>query len=181
MATYSFRYQLQPAPASRPAARACGDCIACCQQLRIDSPQLQKAGGVLCPNCTGRGCGIYAERPQVCRDWLCTWMRAPEIPDDFRPDLLGVMFSFEAQPGSANLFERRYFVGRYLRDPSQVDIARVEQVIDYLARASHHVPVWLSHGGEMRLVHPRKPLADRIFEGDTGSADAVAWRQALAA
>ncbi|MBC5766728.1 YkgJ family cysteine cluster protein [Ramlibacter albus] len=173
---YSVRYNLQPA---KPAPRQCGECVACCQALRIDSPQLQKQSGVLCPNCTGKGCGIYEQRPQVCREWLCTWMRAPEIPEDFRPDLLGVMFSYEAQSASANPFERRYFVGRYLRDPSTVDLAKVEQVIDYLARASVHVPVWLSKDGEMRLVHPRKPLADLIFQGDTASADAVAWRNAL--
>jgi hypothetical protein len=179
MAAYSVRYSLPPLRPAQAAARACGECVACCEALRIDSPALRKPTGVRCTHCTGAGCGIYADRPQVCRDWLCTWMRSPEIPDDFRPDRLGVMFSFEAQPASANPFERRYFVGRYLRDPAQVDLARVEQVVDYLARASHHVPIWLSRAGEMRLVHPRKPLADMIFAADGANGDAVAWRKSL--
>jgi hypothetical protein len=177
MATYSLRYNLLP---PRPPARQCGECVACCQVLRIDAPELQKATGVMCPNCTGQGCGIYAQRPQVCRDWLCTWMRTSEIPDEFRPDRLGVMFSFEAAPQSANPFERRYFVGRYLRDPATVDMDKLGQVLDYLSRASVHVPIWLARDGEMRLVHPKKPLADEIFQG-AATQDAKAWRQALGA
>lgn len=180
MASYSIRYNLQPPAPPPPRERQCGECVACCQVLRIDAPGLRKEAGVTCPNCTGAGCGIYAQRPQVCREWLCMWMRAPDIPDDFRPDRLGVMFSFESDVHSANPFERRYFVGRYLRDPATVDMDRLGQLLDYLSRGARHVPIWLSKEGEMRLVHPRKPLADAIVDANTTSAEAIAWREALA-
>lgn len=73
------------------AARACGPCLACCRELKIDTPELKKKAGPLCPHHTGTGCGIYDSRPQVCRQFLCGWRLFEELGDDWRPDLSGVL------------------------------------------------------------------------------------------
>ena len=36
--------------------RPCGECIACCVLPKIDTPELRKPEGQVCPNCTGSGC-----------------------------------------------------------------------------------------------------------------------------
>lgn len=73
------------------ARRECGPCRTCCQELKIDAPELKKKGGVLCPHHTGAGCGIYADRPKVCREFLCGWRLFEELGDEWRPDLSGVL------------------------------------------------------------------------------------------
>jgi hypothetical protein len=73
------------------AKRECGPCRACCQELKIAAPELKKKAGVLCRHHTGSGCGIYAGRPLVCREFLCGWRLFEELGDDWRPDLSGAL------------------------------------------------------------------------------------------
>ena len=54
--------------------KACGECSFCCKVLEIT--EFAKAAGKLCEHCLNSGsggCGIYAARPQVCRDYECLW------------------------------------------------------------------------------------------------------------
>ena len=69
--------------------RQCGPCTVCCTELKI--PQLRKEARVPCQHLTASGCGIYADRPNVCREFLCGWRLFEEMGDDWRPDLSGVM------------------------------------------------------------------------------------------
>ncbi len=63
----------------------------CCQVLDID--ELKKPAGLLCPNChiTG-GCKIYADRPEVCRDYECLWLTERSLPVTLKPDRIGTIF-----------------------------------------------------------------------------------------
>jgi hypothetical protein len=87
---------------SRPAdVRECGTCTACCTVLVV--AELHKPARWACDHVNCRGCGIYENRPQSCRDFNCAWLRG-EIPrqitgqisgdESHRPDKLGVMFDF---------------------------------------------------------------------------------------
>jgi hypothetical protein len=73
--------------------RECGSCTVCCVVLAIDDPALTKSAGTACQNCTGTGCGIYASRPQTCRDFVCEWRRLALLDEDWRPDLSGVLIT----------------------------------------------------------------------------------------
>ena len=71
--------------------KSCGECTMCCSALEIE--ELKKAAGPLCANCvSGGGCSIYANRPQVCRDFECEWLRQRHLTRPFRPDRIGVIF-----------------------------------------------------------------------------------------
>jgi hypothetical protein len=59
----------------------------------IDDPELTKPSGVVCPNCSGTGCKIYASRPQTCRDFVCEWRRLTLLDEDWRPDRSGVLIT----------------------------------------------------------------------------------------
>jgi hypothetical protein len=70
--------------------KACGSCIMCCTALEI--PELKKPAGPPCPNCIlSGGCTIYADRPQVCRDFECLWLNSRELPANMRPDKIGTI------------------------------------------------------------------------------------------
>jgi hypothetical protein len=59
--------------------RDCGDCVACCEVLRIVDPEVGKPAGIMCRHNTGNGCGIPATRPEICRRWFCLWRRIDAI------------------------------------------------------------------------------------------------------
>ncbi|HVW75063.1 MAG TPA: hypothetical protein VHC39_15610 [Rhizomicrobium sp.] len=71
--------------------RRCGPCHACCIVLEIAAPALRKKARVPCRHLSQGGCGIYATRPGVCRQFLCGWRLFEELGDDWRPDRSGVM------------------------------------------------------------------------------------------
>lgn len=73
------------------AGRECGGCTVCCKALKIDVPELKKLADVLCPHCTGTGCGTYDTRPPVCKGWHCGWRRLSQLDDDWRPDRSGIL------------------------------------------------------------------------------------------
>ena len=75
--------------------KACGTCTMCCSALEI--AELKKPAGPLCVNCRlGGGCAIYADRPQVCRDFECEWLTRRDLARRFRPDLVGVILMEDA-------------------------------------------------------------------------------------
>ena len=72
--------------------KACGECSFCCKVLEI--AELAKAAGKLCDHCLNAGsggCGIYAGRPQVCRDYECLWKGDRDMSPRLRPDRTGTI------------------------------------------------------------------------------------------
>jgi hypothetical protein len=71
--------------------KSCGECRACCTELKIDTKELQKPAQLVCPHHTGHGCGIYGKRPKICREFFCGWLLFPELDEAWRPDRSGVL------------------------------------------------------------------------------------------
>jgi hypothetical protein len=64
--------------------RECGRCSMCCKLLHIE--ELNKAPGKWCKHARpGKGCAIYAQRPQVCEAYSCQWLRDPAMGDHWFP------------------------------------------------------------------------------------------------
>jgi hypothetical protein len=40
-----------------------------------------------------KGCGIYAERPAGCRQFICGWLLDPNMGEDLKPENCHVVFS----------------------------------------------------------------------------------------
>ncbi len=135
------------------AGRECGDCAACCTEMRIREPGWRKAAGSACPHCTGDGCGIYARRPPSCRSWFCLWRRMTHLPDALRPDRCGVLFAIGWNLHPSDPFERIYVIVKALRDPSDLDNPAVLRAIGVLAH-SGSLPIWLEHDGRKSLIYP---------------------------
>jgi hypothetical protein len=70
--------------------KACGPCAFCCKVLEIED--FDKKAGLWCGHCTQtNGCGVYATRPQVCRDYHCRWKEERELGPQLRPDRVGTL------------------------------------------------------------------------------------------
>jgi len=164
--------------------RTCGTCTVCCKVLEIKAPTLFKPAGVICTNCTGTGCRIFGttDRPIQCREFYCLWRQVSTMPDDVRPDRIGVMFTIESADPPQNPFERRFVIGRSLETLADFEHPGAQAVIrTFIERGN--LPIWLSHNKERRLLHPSPALRDAIL-GLTPvlpslSADVGLWRQRL--
>jgi uncharacterized protein len=75
-------------------SKSCGECTLCCKTMPVE--EVSKPEGKWCTHCkVGKGCGIYATRPQPCIDFECFWLQSPPeaMGDDLRPDRCGVVFT----------------------------------------------------------------------------------------
>ena len=73
-----------------PPARACDGCQACCVVLEV--AELGKPAHTPCRQLLGSGCGIYEDRPDICRGFACNWaMGDPWLPAEARPDRTGLI------------------------------------------------------------------------------------------
>jgi hypothetical protein len=85
-------------PTSEPAvgARTCGTCTLCCRLPEID--YFSKPANAWCPNCVaGHGCTIYDQRPQLCRDFLCSWMINDTLGPEWEPSKANMMIYGQGQ------------------------------------------------------------------------------------
>jgi hypothetical protein len=70
--------------------RACNGCTMCCWVLGIEA--IAKPERTACRHGTaGGGCGIYAERPAVCREFYCGYLALPFVGDHWFPAECGMM------------------------------------------------------------------------------------------
>jgi hypothetical protein len=139
--------------------RECGECVACCKILEINKPELKKPADTLCPHCTGTGCGIYAKRPEVCRDWHCLWRRIAELPDYLRPDKCGVVFSIDRHDPPRIVFEQIYIIARPVDETDADAIARPEAASAIAMFIEEGMmPVWIGFGGQKKMIYPDPKL-----------------------
>jgi len=78
----------------------CGTCTACCRVYHI--PEFDKPAGIWCTHCdVGKGCKIYATRPQRCVDFECFWLQGQKknlFGPQMRPDKCKVVFAPSTNP-----------------------------------------------------------------------------------
>jgi hypothetical protein len=106
--------------------RPCNGCTLCCKLISVKP--LNKPAGVLCTHCTGKGCGIYADRPEICRAWSCGWRMwawlGPEwYPRKSRMVINHVGFSHDPGKSFLEIFVDPGFPGRW-REPRYLGTIR---------------------------------------------------------
>ena len=57
-----------------------------------------------CQHLCEHGCGIYAERPEVCRGFSCLWLLAMSDFPECRPDRLGVLIRQDTKSSIVEAF-----------------------------------------------------------------------------
>ena len=67
------------------AGRTCGTCTLCCKVVSV--AEFAKPAGEWCMHCQpGKGCGIHAVRPFVCRGAYCEWMICKGLGPEWKPE-----------------------------------------------------------------------------------------------
>ena len=69
----------------------CGECTLCCYLLTV--PAMNKKAGVLCQACVlKKGCKIYTNRPQECKEFKCAYYQMEKVNISLRPDNCKMIF-----------------------------------------------------------------------------------------
>lgn len=82
------------APAADKQLRACNSCTMCCKVVAVAA--LRKPPQRWCSHCRpGRGCEIYADRPEECRTFNCLYLVAPGLSEDWQPETAKMVLAIE--------------------------------------------------------------------------------------
>ena len=87
--------RLEP-PAPTPVrGRSCDGCTLCCKIFAV--PELPKPRHEWCGHgAIGKGCKIYAARPQTCRDFFCGYLLMPNIGEHWKPSRSRMVVTWES-------------------------------------------------------------------------------------
>ena len=112
------------------SGRVCGDCSLCCFLPDIQEADKSKTGW--CRHCRpGRGgCSIYETRPNQCREYACTWLSSPDMPDYWRPTASRMVVDFnERDEGNVmRIWVHPNYPNRWREEPFWSDIGRQARV-----------------------------------------------------
>ncbi|MBU0556163.1 MAG: YkgJ family cysteine cluster protein [Alphaproteobacteria bacterium] len=161
------------------AGRDCGDCVACCEVLKVDTPDFSKPAGTPCIHLGSHGCSIHAVRPHICRTWFCVWRRIADMPDEGRPDRSGLLVSLNFVREPRNCFEGVSINVRALAGSDAIERGVAAAILDILCQRL--IPVWFSDGSRKMLMHPDNEVASLVLSGDPAPAhlkdEVTAWRE----
>lgn len=158
--------------------RSCGGCTACCKVLGIE--ELSKPPHTPCKHCSLAGCDIYESRPSVCRNWFCFWRVMEGIPENARPDKIGVIISFETYDKPEHPFEKAYIIVRAIDNQDVFDDPTVRSMVEIIINEGS-LPVWTGFEGRKKLIYPDTKFADAILNPSTTKwkdlvPKAIDWR-----
>ena len=81
--------------------RSCGTCMMCCKLPSV--PAMNKPQGKWCVQASpGRGCKIYDDRPEDCRNFHCGWLVDPTLGPEWKPEICKFLI-FVAGDGSLTI------------------------------------------------------------------------------
>ena len=125
----------------------------CCTVLRVD--ELKKRAGDDCRHQRGaQGCGIYEDRPEICRAYQCLW-RQGGLEDDERPDATGGIVDLETTGVGLRL-------GIRVRRLEEFDAAsKLHKIAE---RYRSQMPVRISDAQD--VMNPDRPFRMLLPEGE---------------
>lgn len=79
--------------------RECGSCTLCYKTMGIADLEPPKPAHQWCTHCAiGKGCKIYASRPESCQSFECLWLQGM-VPEELRPDRSHIVFDTTTDGG----------------------------------------------------------------------------------
>jgi hypothetical protein len=152
---------------AEPADRSCGACSLCCKLLSIEGVE-DRRGWTWCRHCRpGRGgCGIYEQRPDACRNFVCGWLSggldSVLDPERWHPAKARMMLTAEAVAEEVHVVIHvdPNFPDRWREQPYRADIAALADAIPSTQRLFVRIKyrlIEISRSGERE--HGDVPMA----------------------
>ncbi len=151
--------------------RECGACRACCVELAINDPALQKQTGTACHHLSATGgCGIYDGRPHTCRTFYCGWRRWSWVGAEMRPDTSRVLIMQVKNPDRTDA-SHEFAVAFVFIDRGALEAKGVPEAIAATVKAGigAHLLVPGRPGDVFRRQRLNERLGDAVRQGDKPS------------
>jgi hypothetical protein len=130
--------------------RKCGECRLCCNVFPL--PVLDKPAGRWCHLLGPGGCTVHdLGQPEVCSQYACYWLEHEGLPEEARPDRLGLVVT-ERGTVTVGGHELTVLVINLLKPDSDRSPAAQAMLSDFLADG---MAALLLHGPDMRIVYDR--------------------------
>lgn len=114
---------------------------------------LKPSRGNWCKHCKpGQGCGIYDNRPKICKEFECGWL-ANDGDEVFRPDNVHMIITGESQRLDA------YIVHVDPAYPSALDSKVAQRLLNGLTKGGRHPNVVLVMGDKRRFIGDERKIA----------------------
>jgi uncharacterized protein len=126
--------------------RQCGGCTACCTTMGVG--EIQKPAFQKCKHACAQGCAIYEDRPESCATWACLWRRGLVMPEELRPDKLGIVFDLSIDDN--NVFGQTCIHAMEFRPGAMNEPAAME-VLETIGR---RLPVVVRTEGSYVIIAP---------------------------
>ncbi len=142
--------------------RSCGDCSLCCKLLHVE--EFNKPAGKWCEHCApGRGgCTVHETRPNVCRNFYCSWMTSPGMGPEWRPNKCNMVMYLE---GERNVFGIRVDPGDPAAWQRQPHYGQLKQFAVALVERKQQLVVYV--GDRAFLILPNKDVElGNVAKGD---------------
>ena len=126
----------------------------CCNVFPL--PALDKPAGRWCRHLGPAGCMIHDRaQPEVCRQYACYWLEHKGLPEESRPDLVGMVVT-ECGTVTVDGRELPVLVINLLEPDSDRGPAAQAMIGDFLAAG---MAALLLHGPDMRIAYDRTRYA----------------------
>jgi hypothetical protein len=134
--------------------RKCGECRLCCSVFPL--PVIGKPAGHWCPLLGPAGCTVHDRgQPEVCSQYACYWLEHEDLPEEARPDRLGLVVT-ESGTVTVGGHELPILVINLVEPDSDRSPAAQSMLADFLAAGKAAL---LLHGPDMRIVYDRTRYA----------------------
>lgn len=122
----------------------------CCNVFPL--PALDKPAGRWCHLLGPGGCTVHdLGQPEVCKQYACYWLEHESLPEESRPDRLGMVVT-ESGTVSVGGHELPILVINLVEPDSDRGLAAQAMMKDFLAAG---MAALLLHGPDMRIVYDR--------------------------
>jgi hypothetical protein len=161
----------QPGLESSPVpGRSCGTCSLCCKVFSVQD--LSKPAGQWCIHAVARsGCGNYDNRPQACRQFLCSWRLDPKLGPEWKPEISRFVLSEDRDRGAVTVTIDPGMPLAWKREPYY---SRLKQLSEILFRANRKVLVSLR--GHITVILPDRDVPIGVT---APGEDIIVWRDGL--
>jgi hypothetical protein len=130
--------------------RRCGECRQCCNVFPL--PALGKPAGQWCRLLGPSGCTVHETGlPKVCSQYTCYWLDHEDVPEESRPDRLGMVVT-ESGTVSVGGHALPVLVINLLNADSDRSPSARAMIENFLAAGKAAL---LLHGPDMRIVYDR--------------------------
>jgi Fe-S-cluster containining protein len=85
---------------NKETGRSCGSCSMCCYLPLFKVGEWKKPTNQWCQHFSGHSCNIYAERPDVCREFECMWLANNSLPDHWYPTKSKIIVTYPEEHGA---------------------------------------------------------------------------------